>query len=424
LKRPEQKIPKKITPDLPHSPLTEGSKRCYDIVVVGAGPAGLMAADQAAQTGLRVAIVEKMPSPARKFLMAGKTGLNLTKKESPETFLNHFDKQEELKPILEEFGPTEVINFARELKQEVFTGSTGRVFPISMKASPLLRSWMKRLDSMGVTLLRQHEWIGPVSNSDFNHFEAFGKQISIPAKALILSVGGASWARLGSNGAWAERLKETTIQLAPFKPSNVGVKVEWSDYMKPYFGRPLKNISISVAGLKSRGELVVTSTGIEGGAIYELGKTLLESSSTQIDLAPQINISELQSLFENRNSKDSISNFLRKYVKLDSTKRALVYEFNQLKNRNPYHLAKAIKEVTVPLLGPQPIDQAISTGGGVVWDSLTPDLMLKAYPGIFCAGEMIDWDAPTGGYLINACMATGRWAGRASANYVLANARL
>jgi uncharacterized flavoprotein (TIGR03862 family) len=277
---------------------------------------------------------------------------------------------------------------------------------------------------MGVALLKNHKWVGPIASSNYHLFEAFEEQISIPTKALILAVGGASWSKLGSDGTWVEQFKETKINLTPFTPSNAGVQVEWSDYMKPHFGSPLKNSTLSANGIKSQSEFIITNTGIEGGAVYELGKAIYQSQSAQVDLAPQIETAQLKSIFENRNPKDSLSNFLRKYVKLGAAKRALVFELNQPIKKNPNDLVKAVKEATVPLLGAQPIDQAISTGGGVSWDNLTSDLMLTEYPGIFCAGEMIDWDAPTGGYLITACMATGWWAGRASANYVSANACL
>ena len=394
------------------------SQNVFDLLVVGAGPAGLMAAEQAARAGMRVAIAEAMPSPARKFLMAGKSGLNLTKAEEPNTFLQHFDTIAPLKPILAQFGPAEVIGFAQGLGQEVFTGSTGRVFPTRMKASPLLRAWLARLDALGVVLLRRHRWIGPLT-TDAPHLLATPKgQVAVTAGALILALGGASWARLGSDGAWQTPVAAAGVPIVPIQASNVGLQRAWSDHMRPFFGQPVKNIELTVADQRSRGEFVITQSGVEGGAIYALGRMLRQTPLARIDLAPQLSIQALRDMISNRKPKDSLSNFLRKSVKLDATKRALLFELTRPMPRDTDGLIAAIKAAPLQVSGPRPIDEAISTAGGLSWDALTPELMLRDFPGVFCAGEMLDWDAPTGGYLITACLATGRWAGRAAADYL------
>lgn len=398
------------------------SQLVFDLLVVGAGPAGLMAAEQAARAGMRVAIAEAMPSPARKFLMAGKSGLNLTKAEEPNTFLQHFDTIAPLKPILAQFGPAEVIGFAQGLGQEVFTGSTGRVFPTRMKASPLLRAWLARLDALGVVLLRRHRWIGPLT-TDAPHLLATPKgQVAVTAGALILALGGASWARLGSDGAWQTPVAAAGVPIVPIQASNVGLQRAWSDHMRPFFGQPVKNIELTVADQRSRGEFVITQSGVEGGAIYALGRMLRQTPLARIDLAPQLSIHALRDMISNRKPKDSLSNFLRKSVKLDATKRALLFELTRPMPRDTDGLIAAIKAAPLQVSGPRPIDEAISTAGGLSWDALTPELMLRDFPGVFCAGEMLDWDAPTGGYLITACLATGRWAGRAAADYLSAKA--
>ena len=399
-------------------------KLSYDVLVVGAGPAGMMAAEHAAFAGLKVAIADAMPSPARKFLMAGKSGLNLTKYEDISVFIKNYDAIEPLRPMLAEFGPKEVIGFARNLEQEVFTGSTGRVFPKVMKASPLLRSWLTRLETLGVTLLRRHRWVGPLEVSEIHRFKTPTGSVQIQATALIFAMGGSSWARLGSDGAWSKDFTQAGISQSEFVAANVGMQVAWSQHMSPHFGKPLKNIKLSVAGAQSRGEFVVSQSGIEGGAVYALGRMLRKNSMAKLDLAPQISAVDLHKMISSRKTKDSLSNFLRKSVKLDATKRALVFELTQPMPRDVNGLVAAIKNAPLPLMGPCPMDQAISTAGGVMWDALTPKLMLKSHPGIFCAGEMIDWEAPTGGYLLTACLATGRWAGRAAADYLSATARL
>ena len=398
------------------------SQNVFDLLVVGAGPAGLMAAEQAARAGMRVAIAEAMPSPARKFLMAGKSGLNLTKAEEPNSFLQHFDTIAPLKPILAQFGPAEVIGFAQGLGQEVFTGSTGRVFPTRMKASPLLRAWLARLDALGVVLLRRHRWIGPLT-TDAPHLLATPKgQVAVTAGALILALGGASWARLGSDGAWQTPVAAAGVPIVAIQASNVGLQRAWSDHMRPFFGQPVKNIELTVADQRSRGEFVITQSGVEGGAIYALGRMLRQTPLARIDLAPQLSIHALRDMISNRKPKDSLSNFLRKSVKLDATKRALLFELTRPMPRDTDGLIAAIKAAPLQVSGPRPIDEAISTAGGLSWDALTPELMLRDFSGVFCAGEMLDWDAPTGGYLITACLATGRWAGRAAADYLSAKA--
>ena len=384
----------------------------------------MMAAEHAAFVGLKVAIADAMPSPARKFLMAGKSGLNLTKHEDIAAFIKNYDAIEPLRPMLAEFGPKEVINFAQNLEQEVFTGSTGRVFPKVMKASPLLRAWLARLETLGVTLLRRHRWVGPLVAGEAHSFETPAGGVQIQAKALILAMGGASWARLGSDGEWSKDFTQAGIAQSEFVAANVGMQVAWSEHMSPHFGKPLKNIKLSVAGAQSRGEFVISQSGIEGGAVYALGRMLRKNVLAKLDFAPQINAADLHKMIASRKPKDSLTNFLRKSVKLDATKRALVFELTQPMPRDINDLVAAIKNAPLPLMGPCPMDQAISTAGGIKWDALTPGLMIKSHPGIFCAGEMVDWEAPTGGYLITACLATGRWAGRAAADYVSPKARL
>ena len=398
------------------------SPAVFDVLVVGAGPAGLMAAEQAAQAGMRVAVAEAMPSPARKFLMAGKSGLNLTKAEKPEAFLQYFDAISSLKPILSEFGPDEVIGFAEGLGQEVFTGSTGRVFPTRMKASPLLRAWLARLDALGVVLLRRHRWVGPLTPHTQHLFETPKGKVPLTAGALILALGGASWARLGSDGAWQRAVAAAGLPIAPMQASNVGMQRAWSAHMQPFFGQPVKNVELTVAGQRSRGEFVITQSGVEGGAIYALGRMLRQTPLAQIDFAPQLSVQVLRAMISNHKPKDSLANFLRKSVKLDATKRALLFELTRPMPRDTEGLVTAIKAAPLTLAGSRPIDEAISTAGGLSWEALTAELMLKDVPGVFCAGEMLDWDAPTGGYLITACLATGRWAGRAAADYLSAKA--
>ena len=291
-----------------------------------------------------------------------------------------------------------------------------------MKASPLLRAWLARLDALGVVLLRRHRWIGPLTPHEQHLFETPKGKVPLTAGALILALGGASWARLGSDGAWQRAVAAAGVPIVPMQASNVGMWRAWSAHMKPFFGQPVKNVELTVAGQRSRGEFVITQSGVEGGAIYALGRMLRQTPLAQIDFAPQLSLQVLRAMISNRKPKDSLGNFLRKSVKLDATKRALLFELTRPMRRDTEGLVTAIKAAPLTLAGSRTIDEAISTAGGLSWEALTPELMLKDVPGVFCAGEMLDWDAPTGGYLITACFATGRWAGRAAADYLSAKA--
>lgn len=374
------------------------------VAIIGAGPAGLMAAETAAVAGARVTVYDQMPSPARKLLMAGKSGLNVTH-DGPD-----FSKAyacAPLVPMIDAFGPPEVRTWMEDLGQPAFTGSTGRVFPETMKASPLLRAWLARLDGLGVTLVRRARWTGwDGTNLTF----ADGNQVS--ADATILALGGASWQRLGSDGTWAG-FPELADHVAPFQPSNIGFRVTWSAHMAKHFGAPVKNTGMIVDGRCRRGEFTVSEQGLEGGGLYPLTPLLRAGAPLALDLKPDLTQAEVAARLAGR-GKQSLPNHLRRTLRLSPVQIALLQEFAR---PLPDDLAPAIKHLPVPLRGPNDIDQAISTAGGLRWDALTADLMLRDRPGVFVAGEMLDWEAPTGGWLITACLATGQWAGRAAARF-------
>lgn len=384
-----------------------------DALVVGGGPAGLMAASRLAAAGVRVVVVEVKPSVGRKFLMAGKSGLNLTKDEKYEDFLNAYgDAQDWLAPMLHEFGPTQVREWAEGLGQEVFTGSSGRVFPKAMKASPLLRNWLKSMADDGVELRSRWRWIG--WDGDALRFDTPDGPRVISAKVTVLALGGASWARLGSDGAWAEFLD---VPLAPFKPANMGFLREWSQYMQPHFGAPVKPVRLNVGKQTVKGEFVVTSRGIEGSAVYAVSPALRDGGDLTLDLLPDLNLPEVISKLNRPKGKNSLSNHLRKTLGLKGVKAALLREAGALPDTME-GLAARIKALPLALNGPTPMDEAISTAGGVTRDAVNEGLMLNARAGVFCAGEMLDWEAPTGGYLLTACLATGRHAGDAAVKYL------
>ncbi|WP_209425083.1 TIGR03862 family flavoprotein [Pararhodobacter sp. SW119] len=385
-------------------------------LVIGAGPAGLMAAEAIADAGLPVLVVDAKPSAGRKFLMAGKSGLNLTKDEGHDRFLGHFAEAAQwLAPILSEFGPPEVQDWSRTLGQEVFTGSSGRVFPKAMKASPLLRAWLVRLRGKGVELRTRWRWTG-LSDTAHNFDTPEGRK-EIAAAGTVLALGGASWARLGSDGSWATILARHGVDLAPFEASNVGYQVDWSDHMQRWFGAPVKSVSLMAGGQRVRGEVVISARGIEGGGLYALARSLRSGAPLALDLFPDWTVERVAGRLAAQTRKESASNRLRKAFGLVDARQALVHEWVRPLPADPHALAEALKAIPVPLGPPRPIDEAISTAGGIRCAAFDGNLMLPALPGVFVAGEMLDWDAPTGGYLLTACLATGRRAGRAAADW-------
>ncbi len=394
--------------------------------VIGAGPTGLTTAERLAQAGLKVVVHEAMPSVARKFLMAGRGGLNLTHSEAMEGFVGRYGAAAPtVAAWLDRFSPTHLIGWAEGLGQATFTGSSGRVFPRAMKASPLLRAWLARLSGLGVEVRTRSKWIGR-RDGGWVFQTPDGETVERP-DAVVLAMGGASWPRLGSDGAWTEMLER--VETAPFRPSNVGFDVAWSGvFAERFAGQPLKPVAMTHEDQTVRGEAMLTRYGIEGGAVYALSAGLRDaierdgSATLTVDLRPDLSVEALAGRLAKPRGKDSVTNWLRKAGGLSAPAVGLLREIPGELPPGADKLAKRIKAVRLTPTGVQGLARAISSAGGVKLDQLDEGLMLKAMPGAFAAGEMLDWEAPTGGYLLQASMASGvvaadgvmRWLGGVS----------
>lgn len=380
-----------------------------------------MAAEAAAQSGAAVMVADHMPSPARKLLIAGRGGLNLTHSEALPLFLTRYGVAEpHLTPHIGAFPPEALITWAEGLGQPCFIGSSGRVFPRAMKASPLLRAWMARLDALGVRLLARHRWLGFTPEGATRFATQDGEQ-RIKTSATILALGGASWPRLGSDGAWSALLPG--IATRPFAPSNMGFAIPWSDHLRERFaGTPLKRIALSFGGITQRGEAMITEAGIEGGAVYSLSAALRDALVRQhgvtlyLDLRPELSLVDLTARLAGRRGSLSLTNHLRRNAGLAPVGIALVQEALKA-GAQQSDLAGLIKSLPLHVTRCFPIARAISSAGGLSWSEVDEELMLRRLPGVFACGEMLDWEAPTGGYLLQACFSTGRATGLAAARH-------
>ncbi|CDF95410.1 MULTISPECIES: TIGR03862 family flavoprotein [unclassified Pseudomonas] len=391
------------------------------VAIIGGGPAGLMAAEVLSQAGIQVDLYDSMPSVGRKFLLAGVGGMNITHSEAFPAFLSRYaERAAHIAPLLRAFGADELCTWIHGLGIDTFVGSSGRVFPTDMKAAPLLRAWLKRLRDAGVAIHTRHRWLGWNPDNSLRIASPEGEKTLQP-DATLLALGGGSWSRLGSDGAWMLALEQRGVALAPLQPSNCGFDVHaWSDLMVSRFaGAPLKNIAIGLNDDVPRlGECVITATGIEGSLIYALSAPIREainrhgSATIHLDLLPGRPVDKvLQALSKPRGSR-SMAKHLHSQLGIDGIKAALLRELTPADGfADPARLAQAIKALPITLVKTRPLDEAISSAGGVMFEAVDERLMLKQIPGVFCAGEMLDWEAPTGGYLLTACFASGRAAG-------------
>jgi uncharacterized flavoprotein (TIGR03862 family) len=385
------------------------------IGVVGAGPAGLMAAEILARSGRSATVFDNMPSAGRKLLMAGRGGLNLTHSEPLEVFLTRYAGTEaRLAPAIHAFPPAALRDWAESLGQSLFVGSSGRVFPQAMKASPLLRAWLRRLSDLGVRFAFRHRWQGFGAGTQTL---LFAGEAPVATEGVVLALGGASWPRLGSDGVWGPILAERGVGLAPFTPANCGFTISWTEVFRQRFaGTPLKSVALQWHGRVSRGDAMVTAYGIEGGAIYTLSSAIRDDIAAHgearvtLDLRPDLTEAALADRLRGLRPRDSLSNGLRRTLSLAPVAINILREAGA-PPRDASALAALIKAVPLRLTGAQGLDRAISSAGGVLWDEVDERFMLRRLPGVFVAGEMLDWEAPTGGYLLQGCMATGAAAG-------------
>ncbi|WP_241678225.1 TIGR03862 family flavoprotein [Pseudomonas kitaguniensis] len=392
------------------------------VAIIGGGPAGLMAAEVLSQAGVRVDLYDGMPSVGRKFLLAGVGGMNITHSEAYPAFVSRYaERAPHVAPLVRAFGAEALCEWIHALGIQTFVGTSGRVFPTDMKAAPLLRAWLKRLRDHGVVIHTRHRWLGWNADGDLLIHSPDGDK-TVHSDAVLLALGGGSWSRLGSDGAWLRLLKGRGVPCAPLQPSNCGFEVSaWSELMVSKFaGAPLKNVAIGLADDTPRlGECVVTASGIEGSLIYALSAPIRQainrhgSATVHIDLLPSKPLDKVQAALAKPRGSRSMSKHLHSQLGLDGVKAALLRELAPAQHFNdPAQLALSIKALPLNLVKTRPMDEAISTAGGVPFEALDERLMLKALPGVFCAGEMLDWEAPTGGYLLTGCFASGRAAGR------------
>ena len=395
----------------------------HHIAVIGAGPAGLMAAEVLARGGARVTVYEAMPSAGRKFLMAGRGGLNLTHSEPLPAFLSRYrEATPRLAAAIEAFPPDALRGWSEALGQPTFVGSSGRVFPEAFKASPLLRAWLRRLDAAGVKFAFRHRCAGWDEQGRLQFATPDGPR-EVEAAATVLALGGASWPRLGSSGDWVALLAARGVDISPLKPANSGFTVDWSDIFRDRFeGQPLKGVQLTIGPHVARGEAIVTRSGIEGGAVYALSADLRDAilrdgqATLNVALRPDLGADDLLRRLSAPRGKQSLSNFLRKAINLSPVAIGLLQEAAKtsgtpLASISPADLTRLVNSVPVRLTGVAPIARAISSAGGIAFDELDSDYMIRRLPGVFAAGEMLDWEAPTGGYLLQASFATGFAAG-------------
>ena len=394
------------------------------VAVVGGGPAGLMAAEMLAQAGQAVEVFDAMPSVGRKFLLAGKGGLNLTHSEDFEPFLGRYaERAAHLQPLLRAFDGPALRAWAAALGVPTFVGSSGRVFPKDLKAAPLLRTWLHRLRGQGVRFHMRHRWLGFGEDGALRFASANGEETCVRPAATVLALGGASWPQLGSDGAWVPLLAARGVTLAPLRPSNCGFDVAWSGHFSSrHAGQPLKGVALSFEGWQQAGECVVTAGGVEGSLVYAASARLREriaqagAAVFELDLLPQRSLSWVAAELAHPRGPRSLSTHLKARLKLDGVKAGLLWELVPKEAQaDPPRFAQFIKALPVRVVAPRPIAEAISSAGGVPFEALDERLMLRALPGVFCAGEMLDWEAPTGGYLLTACFASGRAAGQGAA---------
>ncbi|SDH28050.1 hypothetical protein SAMN05216603_107176 [Pseudomonas benzenivorans] len=391
------------------------------VAIIGGGPSGLMAAEVLASAGVRVDLYDAMPSVGRKFLLAGVGGMNITHSEAKEAFLARYgQRRAEIARLLAGFDADALRAWIHELGIDTFVGSSGRVFPADMKAAPLLRAWLKRMRELGVQLHTRQRWLGWTADGALRLATTEG-EIAVSADATLLALGGGSWPRLGSDAAWVELLQARGIAIAPLQASNCGFEVAgWSPLLRDKFaGAPLKNVSLRLDDEAPRqGEFVLTANGVEGSLVYALSAPIRErinrhgSATLQLDLLPQSPLGKLQAALSKPRGSQSLAKHLHRQAGIDGVKAALLRELAPAECFNdPARLAAALKALPLTLVRARPLEEAISTAGGVPFEALDARLMLKQLPGLFCAGEMLDWEAPTGGYLLTACFASGRTAG-------------